>query len=230
MKPYSISLFFPAYNEEGAIAESVAQAEAVLKQLTHTYEIIVVNDGSRDATGAIADALAAKNARVRVVHHATNKGYGGALMSGLQAAQYDYIFFTDADLQFDLRELKLLLAHVPNYDVVLGYRAKRQDPFFRMANAYGWHVLNRTVFGLKVHDIDCAFKLIKRDRVKDIAITSQGAMVSAELLILLQRQGVTFKEVPVSHHPRRSGSATGAKPAVIARAFGELIQFYRRSR
>lgn len=223
----SLSLFFPAYNESGSITRAVNQADRVLKQLTKTYEIIVVNDGSRDDTGAIADALATKNHRVRVVHHPQNQGYGAAVTSGLHAAKYDYVFFTDADMQFDLKELKKLLVHVPAYEAVLGYRAHRQDPFFRRVNAYGWNVLNRIAFGLKVRDIDCAFKLLKRDRVQNINLTSRGAMVSAELLIHLQRQCIPFKEVAVTHMPRTSGSPTGAKPSVILRALRELFQLYR---
>ncbi len=223
----SLSLFFPAYNEEANIRESVTQANEVLRKLVDDYEIIIINDGSNDATGAIADTLVKENKRVRVVHHQPNQGYGGAVLSGIKAATKDYVFFTDADLQFDLQEIKKLLAFVPKYDVVLGYRAKRRDPFMRLANAKAWNLLNRLLFGLKVKDIDCAFKLFKRDVIQGIPIKSRGAMISAEFLIRLQRQGVTFKEVAVTHLPRIAGSPTGAKPAVIMRAFKELIQMYR---
>jgi glycosyltransferase involved in cell wall biosynthesis len=223
----SLSLFFPAYNEEANITASVKQAEAVLKDSVNDYEIIIVDDGSTDRTPEIADELAKKNPRVKVVHHSPNQGYGAAVWSGITRATKDYVFFTDADLQFDLKELPRLLAFVPEYKVVLGYRAKRQDPFMRLLNAKGWNVLNRLLFGLKVKDIDCAFKLFERKLIINLPIKSRGAMMSAELLIHLQRQGVPFKEVPVTHLPRIAGSPTGAKISVIRRAFKELLQTYR---
>lgn len=223
----SLSVFFPAYNEEANIETSVKQAEVVLKSLVKTYELIIVDDGSRDRTGEIADRLAKTNPHIRVVHHHPNKGYGAAVWSGIRAARYDYVFFTDADLQFDLADLAKLLDHVPQYQAVLGYRAVRRDPPLRRLNARGWNILNRVLFGLKVRDIDCAFKLFKRDRLTNLAVKSQGAMLSAELLIRLQRQGVAFKEVPVTHLPRAAGNPTGAKPSVILRAFRELLQTYR---
>ncbi len=226
-KNLPISIFFPAYNEEDNIAETVRQAEEVVQRITDTYEIIVVNDGSKDDTGPIADQIALVNSRVRVIHHSPNQGYGGALWSGFQAAKYDWVFFTDADLQFRLDELVNLAEHIPENDVVLGYRAPRKDPFMRLVNAWGWNLLNRFLFGLKVRDIDCAFKLMRRDLVASLPVKSRGAMISAEILIRLQRKGIVFKEVPVTHLPRLHGEATGAKPAVIIRAFKELFGLYR---
>ncbi|HEY1074533.1 MAG TPA: bifunctional glycosyltransferase family 2/GtrA family protein [Patescibacteria group bacterium] len=227
MKNLSLSVFFPAYNEETNIESSVSRAREVLQQITSLYEIIIINDGSSDATGAIADRLAKKYPNVRVVHHPGNRGYGEAVKSGFAAARYDYVFFTDADLQFDLTEIKKLIQYIPEYQVVIGYRAKRRDPFLRTLNAKGWNLLNRLTFGLKVKDIDCAFKLFDRTVIKNIHLQSGGAMVSAELLIRLQRQGTIFKEVPVTHIPRAAGSPTGAKPSVILRAFKEMIIAYR---
>jgi glycosyltransferase involved in cell wall biosynthesis len=226
-KNISLSVFFPTYNEEDNITETVRQTDEVLRQITPHYEIIVVNDGSSDMTRVIADNLKYRNPRVKVVHHEQNQGYGAALVSGLRAAKYDYIFFTDADLQFDISEISKLLEHVPEHQVVIGYRAKRRDPFMRLVNAKGWNILNRLFFGLKVKDIDCAFKLFDRRVIDDLKIVSRGAMISAEILIRLQRQGIKFKEVPVTHLPRTQGSPTGAKPAVIIRAFRELIMLYR---
>ncbi len=226
-KNISLSIFFPAYNEEENIADTVREAEAAVRDITDTYEIIIVNDGSKDKTGAIADSLAATNSHIKVVHHNPNQGYGAAVWSGIKAAQYDYVFFTDADLQFKLDELKKLVEFVPEYEVVIGYRAKRMDPFMRLVNAKGWNVLNRILFGLKVKDIDCAFKLFKREVVVDLPVQSRGAMLSAEMLIRLQRNGIIFKQVPVTHLPRTKGSPTGAKLSVIIRAFKEMIKVYR---
>ncbi len=226
-KSISLSVFFPAYNEEENITDTVAHAEAALQAITDTYEIIIVNDGSKDKTGVIADSLAQNNKNIKVVHLIPNQGYGAAVWSGITAAQHEYVFFTDADLQFKLDELKLLVEHVPQHDVVIGYRAKRMDPLMRLANAKGWNMLNRALFGLKVKDIDCAFKLFKKEVVKDLPIQSRGAMLSAEMLIRLQRNGVTFKEVPVTHLPRTKGSPTGAKLSVIFRAFKEMLSVYQ---
>lgn len=223
----SLSIFFPSYNEEDNIGASVRAADAVARQITDTYEIIVVDDGSRDKTGAMADRMMRENPRVRVVHHRPNQGYGAAVLSGIKAARYDYIFFTDADLQFDLTEIEKLTDYVPEYPIVLGYRSPRRDPFIRLVNAWGWNKLNRLLFGLKVKDIDCAFKLMRRDVVQNLPIKSKSAMMSAELLVRLMRKGVPFKEVPVAHLPRTAGVATGAKPAVIARAFKSMIDLYR---
>lgn len=223
---FSLSIFFPAYNEEENIERTVRIAEDVVRGLTEHYEIIVVNDGSKDKTGEIADRLARENEKVRVIHHDPNLGYGAAVWSGMQAARYEYVFFTDADLQFDLREITKLLQHVPQYDAVLGYRVKRRDPFLRLINAKGWNILNRLLFGLKVKDIDGAFKLFRRSIVADLPVKSRGAMFSAELLIRLRRNGVAFKEVPVTHFPRLKGQPTGAKPSVILRAFKEMLKIY----
>lgn len=226
-RPYSLSIFFPSYNEEDNIPQSVREADAVAQRITDTYEIIVVDDGSRDHTGEMADRLAKEYPNVRVVHHSPNKGCGAAMKSGFAAAKNNYIFFTDADLQFDLNELEHLFDYVPEYDVVLGYRSPRRDPFMRIFNAWGWNTLNRFLFGLKVHDIDCAFKLFKREVIQSIPIKSDGAMISAEMLIRMKRRGIVWKEVPVTHKPRHAGVPTGANPSVIVRAFKELIRLYR---
>ncbi|MEX0933401.1 MAG: bifunctional glycosyltransferase family 2/GtrA family protein [Candidatus Paceibacterota bacterium] len=223
----SLSIFFPAYNEESNIAQSVAEAEQSVKKITDTYEIIIINDGSSDGTREIAEWLAWKNPRVRVIHHEKNQGYGAAVLSGIQAARYDYVFFTDADLQFDLAELSHLTRFAGEYDAVLGYRARRKDSFMRKLNAKGWNILNQFFFGLKVDDIDCAFKLLDRKRVSALPIQSRGAMVSAEILIQLEKSGATFKEVPVTHLPRKSGVQTGAHPKVIMRAFSEMFKVFR---
>jgi glycosyltransferase involved in cell wall biosynthesis len=225
--PITLSVFFPTFNEEDNITSLVHEADHVLKSLVQQYEIIIVDDGSTDRTAEIADTMATENEHIRVVHHKRNRGYGAAVWSGIRAARYDYVFFTDADLQFKLTEIKKLLAYIPSHDVVIGYRAKRRDPFMRLVNASGWNVLNKVLFNLNVKDIDCAFKLFKRTLVQELPIQSQGAMFSAELLIRLSRQGVRFKEVPVTHLPRLKGSPTGARPAVIVRAFKEMLRVYQ---
>lgn len=223
----SLSVFFPAYNEEGNVVESIFAAEKILRTITYRYEILIVDDGSTDRTARAVEHVMLFNPRVRLIQHANNMGYGSALWSGIQMARYEWVFFTDADLQFDLNELRDLVDYIPLYDVVIGYRSPRQDPFLRLVNAKGWNMLNRALFGLKVRDIDCAFKIFRKDIVASLPIVSHGAMVSAEILVRLSRMGVLFKEIPVRHLPRRRGSPTGAKPSVIWRAFTEMISLYR---
>ncbi|HEY0979886.1 MAG TPA: bifunctional glycosyltransferase family 2/GtrA family protein [Candidatus Paceibacterota bacterium] len=226
-RPVSLSVFFPAYNEAHTIEKAVTKAITAVKELVDTYEIIIVNDGSTDNTGTISDRLAEIHESVRVVHHEKNQGYGAAVWTGIQSAQHDYVFFTDADLQFDLSELALLLPFAEEYKAVLGYRAKRNDPLIRLINAKIWNIANRILFGLRVCDIDCAFKLLDRKLVAGLPLQTRGAMMSAEMLIHLQHRGVAFKEIPVTHFPRTQGTATGAHPRVIARAVRDLVSLYR---
>lgn len=226
--PISLTIFFPAYNEQENLASAVEDAVRVAEESPYIgdYEIIIINDGSTDATQAIAEQIAADNERVRVIEHEHNRGYGAALKSGLSAATKDWIFFTDADRQFDIIELQNLLVHVPAHDAVIAYRAPRRDPFMRLVNAKVWNLLNQILFGLQVRDIDCAFKLLRRPDVQNVRLLSGGAMINAELLIKLARCGVRIKEVPVSHLPRLRGSPTGAKPSVIFRALREMVMLY----
>jgi len=226
LKHPAISLLFPAYNEEANIALSVEQAERVLQGLTGAFEIVVVDDGSRDGTARVLDELAASRPYLKVVRHATNLGYGAALWSGIQAARYDWVFFTDADLQFDLGEISALLGYIPEFKAVIGYRSPRRDPLVRRMNGWGWNMLVRLLFGLKVRDVDCAFKLFDRKMLAGLPLVTRGAAMSAEMLIRLQHMGIAWKEVPVRHLPRQRGRSTGANPAVITRAFRELFRLY----
>lgn len=226
--PISLTIFFPAYNEEENIVPAVKQAISVAQQspFINNFEILIVDDGSTDRTKELSEELASEDPRVKLITHKKNGGYGAALKTGLKSATMDYVFFTDADLQFDVLELHSLLAHLGEYDVVAGYRAPRRDPLLRLLNAKGWNLLNRFFFGLRIRDIDCAFKIFKRDLIENLHLNSKGAMINAEILIKLQRKGVAIKEVPVSHLPRVAGSPTGAKPSVILRAFKEMVTLY----
>lgn len=224
----SISLFFPAYNEEKNIEQAVARAKAVLSKLTDKYEIIVIDDGSGDKTGEIADRLACEDSHVKVVHHPYNVGYGAALWSGIKNSHNELVFFTDADLQFDIGELTKLMPFIDDYGIVTGRRGKRRDPWYRKANAWGWGVLVRRLFGLKVRDIDCAFKLFRKEALDKIDLEAKGAMINTEILVQAQKAGYQIKEVAVEHYPRQTGRQTGNSPKVVARAFWELIKMYRR--
>ena len=217
-----LSYFFPAHDEEANLEGLVNEALETLPTLATLFEIIAVDDGSRDGTPAIADALAAAHPDiVRVVHHPTNLGYGAALLSGFAASRYDHVAFTDGDRQFkvaDLGRLTARLAGADHPDVVVGFRIKRADPLVRTLYARAYRLANRIFFGIKVTDIDCACKLFRRQALDGLRVESGGAFFSAEMLIKLQAAGRSVVEVGVPHYPRTAGSATGAKPAVVLRA------------
>lgn len=227
-KVSSLSIFFPCYNEEANVEKMIRLSQRILPELAEKWEIIPVNDGSKDQTGPIIDRLASEDPHVRPVHHEKNKGYGGAVISGYKAAQYDLVFFTDGDLQFDLRELTLLIDKLDEGDLILGYRKNRRDPWHRKLNAYLWGSLVKLLFGFKVRDVDCAFKMFKRKVVDKVELTAGGAMVSTELLARANKAGFKFVEVGVTHYPRVAGTQTGANLSVILRAFRELFKLYAR--
>jgi len=231
----SLSWFFPAHDEAQNIEPLVAEALRDLPCLAERFEIICVDDGSRDGTGAIADRLAAEHPDVvRVVHHPTNRGYGAALRSGFGAARYPLVCFTDGDRQFRIADLALLLERMARPvagagpdragpdggrpDVVVGYRIRRADPAIRLAYARTYRACLRLFFGLRLRDVDCACKLFRREALEGIRLASGGAFLSAELLIKLRATRRSVVEVGVPHHPRPAGRASGADPRVVLRA------------
>ncbi|MFD3165278.1 glycosyltransferase family 2 protein [Herpetosiphon sp. NSE202] len=222
----SITVALPAYNEAENIPAMVEEVVNTLESLGRTYEVIVVNDGSRDNTAAVVRELEARYPHVRLVDHEVNQGYGAAVWTGLTSAKTDLVFFTDADRQFDLGELPKLLAKIDQADLVVGYRSPRRDPLMRRLNGWGWSRLVTLLFGYTARDIDCAFKLMQRhvvDTLKD-QVQSRGATFSAEFLVRAKRAGFRFEEVAINgHRPRVAGNPTGAKLSVILRAFRELI-------
>jgi glycosyltransferase involved in cell wall biosynthesis len=226
----SISVFFPCYNEQDNIRQVTQRATEALKGTGADYEIILVNDGSKDDTGRIADELAAGDGRIRVVHHQRNMGYGAALQSGFRAAKKEYVFFTDGDGQFDIGEMPAMLALMERYDIVCGYRLNRKDPIIRKINGWLWTRMVCILFGMKVRDIDCAFKLFRREVFEHIKMESSGALISAEILARATRAGYKITEAGVHHYPRTAGKQTGAKFRVILRAFKELFSLYSRIR
>ena len=217
-----LSFFFPAHNEEANLEALVDEALGALPELAEKFEIIAVDDGSRDRTPAIADELAGKHPDVfRVVHHPTNLGYGAALRSGFEAARFGLIAFIDGDRQFrvaDVARLTERFAAADAPDVVVGYRIGRADPLIRRWYARIYHLSNRVFFGVRVRDIDCACKLFKREALVPVRISSGGAFFTAELLIKLRYEGRRLAEVGIPHYPRTAGSQTGAKPKVVLRA------------
>lgn len=221
----TVSLVLPAYNEEQVIAETASACLAAIGQACPNAEIIIVDDGSRDSTGAIIDRLAEHNACIRAVHNRPNRGYGGALRSGFSASRGDYTFFMDSDGQFEPGEIRKLLtiAQSRPSSAVIGYRAKRNDPLMRRLNAWGWKLVTRATLGLNgIRDIDCAFKLLPTAAVRRCALSGEGASINAEMLMKLRYMRVPIIQVPVTHKPREKGSPTGANLRVIVRAFKEL--------
>jgi glycosyltransferase involved in cell wall biosynthesis len=226
----SISVFFPCYNEQANVVRTVERAVKAIEEQKYDYEIIIVNDGSADATGPIADGMAKRNNKIKVVHHPVNRGYGAALQSGFAAATKKFVFFTDGDGQFDIGEMPALLPLINDYDIVCGFRMNRQDPLIRKMNGWLWTKLVCMLFGLRIRDIDCAFKLFRREVFDNIRMSSTGALINAEILARAVRKGYKITERGVHHYPRTAGKQTGANPKVIFRAFKELFKLYSRIR
>jgi glycosyltransferase involved in cell wall biosynthesis len=225
---HSISVVLPAYNEEKNIEPMVSEVVRVMSGLSDDYEVVVVNDGSRDSTAREVVELEKRYPQVRLIDHEVNKGYGAALYTGFISARKDWIFLTDSDKQFNVAEISRLLPFMDTADFIAGYRAPRRDPFQRRLFGKAWTALVTVLFGYTVRDVDCAFKLFRREIVERTHIQSRGATFSAELLVRAKRKGYRFHEVAVTHLPRMAGTQTGAKPAVILRAFRELIRFRLR--
>lgn len=224
----SLSIFFPCYNEQENVTRTIKQALEVLDKLGLDFEIIIVDDGSSDETGKIADEISRWDTRIKVVHHPGNLGYGAALQSGFKAASKEYVFYTDGDGQFDLKELPPLLPLMKEYDIVSCYRINRRDPLIRKINAWCWTKLVCTLFNMKIRDIDCAFKLYKREIFDNIKLSSTGALIDAEILARASRKGYKITQKGVHHFPRSAGVQTGANPRVILRAFKELFKLHKQ--
>ncbi len=222
----SISLVMPAYNEADNIEPMVEEATPALEANADDYEIIVVDDGSADDTAAVTRRVMASHPHVRLVEHPVNQGFGAAVFSGFTNAEKDWIFYTDADRQFVLSELERFVPYMDQADLIAGYRAPRRDPFLRVFYGKGWSALCTLLFGYTVRDVDCGFKLFRRDIIQNLAptIASRGATFSIEWLVRAKRAGYRFVELPVTHRPRLVGSQTGANINVIVRAFRELVQ------
>jgi glycosyltransferase involved in cell wall biosynthesis len=221
----SLSIVLPAYNEQENAESAVEQVSAIAQGLGMDYEIILVNDGSADRTGEIGRELEQRIPNFRLVEHYPNRGYGGALKAGFAAATKDWITFVPADNQFDFGEITQLLERSGEADIVSGHRVDRQDHFIRKLFAFGWNTLVRLLFGDLCRDIDCGFKLFRREILNHVNIASDGAMLDTEFLAGAKARGYRIVDVPVTHLPRVAGAATGADLRVIARAFRDLVRF-----
>lgn len=219
-----LSLFFPAYNEEANLANAVEKAIPVLKKVAEKYELIIVNDGSKDRTEEVAEKLAQKYPFIRVITHSPNQGYGAALRSGFYNSKYDWIVTVDSDGQFDFSEVEKLIEKCKEADVIIGYRLNRRDPAVRKVFGWGWTILANLLLGIKVRDVDCAFKLVNKKVIEKIPKlqSTRGGMISPELLGKAHKAGFKIVEVGVHHYPRKEGKQTGANLRVILKSFVDL--------
>lgn len=224
----ALSVFFPAYNEEANIEKTVRQAREILLKITDKWEISVINDGSTDKTGQIAAKLRQEDKRIDVINHAQNRGYGAALKSGFSNARYPWVAFTDSDGQFNFSEIKKFLPLMKNSDLILGYRLNRADSFLRKIYTFVWGKIPVVLWGLRVRDYSCGFKLIKK-KVFDAVqpLVGEEKVTQIEILVKAKRKGFRFAEVGVRHYPRKFGRPAGANIKVVVRSFIDLFRLYR---
>lgn len=230
----SVSVFFPAYNLEAQIKNTVERAFEIVPKLVSNYEIIVINDGSTDKTAEILSKLSQKHPKLRIINHKANRGYGGALKSGLYQSKYPWIVFTDGDGQFDISELNNFLEKQSETgaDIVIGYYRKRRVSSFKILTSKIWEFVVFILFGLRVRDIDCGFKLISREVIRGISKleSERGAFISSELLIKSRKKGFKIVEIGVSHFARIEGKGTGRDLNVIMQSFVDLFSLWKKLR
>lgn len=227
----SLSVFFPAYNEEANIGPTTEKAIAVLEKLEIDYEILLINDGSRDNTGAVIDELAKRFKSVKAIHQ-KNGGYGQVLRTGFYESNKEWVVYTDSDGQFDFSEINKFIDKTDDFQAIWGYRMSRNDPFYRILFAKGWALALFVFLGLRLKDIDCGFKMIKKSVIENIPKleSTRGAMINAELAFKIKRSGVAIAEVGVRHYARQSGAPTGASIRVVLKSFSDLFRLWLKLR
>jgi glycosyltransferase involved in cell wall biosynthesis len=220
----SLTIFFPFWNEADNIEKVVETAIPIAREIAEKWEILMIDDGSTDKTKELAENLMKKHSRLKLISHHTNRGYGAALRSGFENAQYDYVVFTDGDLQFDFSEVTRFIEKADKADIVIGYRAKRNDAFFRHILMMLHRVWGFLFFGVYVKDIDCGFKLFTRKAIEAISpLRSEGAMVTTEILAKSKSKKLKLAQVGITHYPRQFGQSSGGNIAVIIRAMLETF-------
>lgn len=226
----TLSVVLPAHNEEANIEAVVRDCLEKLPAMVGDFEIVVVDDGSRDATPEIIDRLAREDSRVVARHHPVNRGYGDALMTGFAHTRGDYVMFMDSDRQFDIADLARLLPYVGAYDIVAGYRLRRRDPPIRLLYAWIFNMAVRVFFGIRVRDIDCAFKVFRGDLLRGMRLEIGGALINTEMLAKARAQGARLVEVGIHHYPRLVGKQSGGSFKVIFRAMRNFFRLWWRMR
>lgn len=225
LKKTPISVFFPCYNDAGSIGILVEDADNTLRTFTNNYEIIVVDDGSRDESRSLLLRLAKKNKRLRLIFHKKNLGYGGALKSGFINSKKKYVFYTDGDGQYDVKEITKLVGEMRDgVDVIQGYKLKRYDPWYRIVIGRLYHYFSKILFNLKVRDVDCDFRLIKKSALAAITLEYNSGVICVELVKKLQDKGFKFKEVGVNHYPRLHGHSQFFNYRRILKTIFELVE------
>ncbi|MDE2702518.1 MAG: glycosyltransferase family 2 protein [Chloroflexota bacterium] len=224
-----LSFFLPLYNEEANVRAVAGQAVAALERSGLNWELILVDDGSTDATAARAEELC-RNPGVRLESHASNRGYGAALKTGFGAARGDLVGFCDGDGQFDPADVGKLLALIEGNDMVIGFRRQRAEGSSRALPSRAWAALAGALLGFSPRDLDCGFKLFRAGFVRSLDLESEGGFISAEIMAKASKLGARIAEVGLEHYPRRAGSQTGLNPLVVARAFWDLLRLYGRLR
>ncbi|MDP3973262.1 MAG: glycosyltransferase family 2 protein [Candidatus Daviesbacteria bacterium] len=221
----SLSVFFPAYNEELNIAPTIRKSLSVLDGLKLSdYEVLIINDGSTDTTADVSHQLMKECAKVRLIDHDRNRGYGGALKTGFENASFPWVAFADSDGQFDFAEIDKFLPYIDSADLILGYRLNRADPLIRSLTTWGWKNLARILVGLEAKDYSCGFKMIKKEVYEAVSpLVGEEKVTQIELLTKAKKQGFRFKEVGVNHYPRVYGQQTGADLKVVAKSFVDLM-------
>ena len=226
-RPPSLSIFFPAYNDAGTIASLVLLAHMTARRITADHEVIVVDDGSPDHTGALLDELARHFPWLKVVHHERNRGYGGALRTGFATASKQLIFYTDGDAQYDPRELLALYQALgPEVDFVNGYKIGRQDPLHRIVIGRLYHWFVRSAFGLELKDVDCDFRLMRRQVFDKVTLTRSSGVICVELMKKVQDHGFRIAQVPVHHYHRSYGKSQFFNIPRIARTLVDLARLW----
>jgi len=227
LKFRSLSVFFPAYNDAPSLPALLAKTFATLEAHAEDYEVIVVNDGSRDETAQALESLAARYAGLRVVTHLANRGYGAALRSGFAAAHKEFVFYTDGDGQYDPGELPLLLERMgPETGFVNGYKIERSDPLHRVWIGAVYNFCARLLFRIRVRDVDCDFRLIRRALLDRIALTSTSGTICVELVRKLEQTGCEIEEAPVHHFARQHGQSQFFRLGPLLATFGQLLRLW----
>ncbi|MCA9750884.1 MAG: glycosyltransferase family 2 protein [Gemmatimonadetes bacterium] len=221
-----ISVVLPAYNEQDNIERQVVSVDDVLREMRFDdYEVVVVDDGSKDRTRAVCEELQSRVPKLRLLVHEVNQGYAKALRTGFTSAAMPLVFYTDADNQFDVHELKNLLAAIDDYDIVCGFRIYRFDPFSRLVLSWGYNLIVRVLFRIRVRDVDCAFKLFRREVFDRIQIESKKFFVDTEILAKASKIGLKMTEIGVRHYPRTAGEST-VRPSHVISTLSEIASMW----
>lgn len=221
----SVSFFCPAYHDEGNLPMLIPAVVAFLQTITDVFEVIIVEDGSPDGTGLVADELASRFPQVRVIHHPKNLGYGATLRDGFLSARHDYVMYTDGDMQYDVTEFLPRLSLLENNDIISGYAIAKNVSFRRRIQSFTYNLLLFLLFGAWYRDANCSMKIFKRKALDAINIRSVSAFIDAEMLIKAKRQGFRIGWFPVHHLPRMTGVASGSNFSVIADTIRDMVLF-----